>query len=81
MEGLAMEGEAMINTTAPGSAARTRGLIMACQKVEQYEMSTYNGLSLLATQLGETEVAGLLKQTMAEEAAANQALATISEKQ
>jgi ferritin-like metal-binding protein YciE len=54
---------------------------MACQKVEQYEMTTYTGLSLLARQLGEAEVAGLLDQTLAEEASASQTLAALAEKQ
>lgn len=78
LEGLAMEGEGVINSTAPGSAARDSGLIMACQKVETYEITAYKGLALLANQLGKDDIAGLLEQTRAEEQEAEDLLAGLA---
>jgi ferritin-like metal-binding protein YciE len=80
LEGLALEGEGVINSTPPDSDARNAGLIMACQKVENYEITAYKGLSRLATQLGEADIAGLLTDTLAEEQEADDALATIAGK-
>jgi ferritin-like metal-binding protein YciE len=54
-------------------------LILAAQKVEHYEISTYGGLAQLATTLGLTEVADLLNQTLAEEKEADQLLTGIAE--
>ena len=42
-------------------------MILAAQKVEHYEISTYGGLAQLATTLGLEEVSDLLKQTLKEE--------------
>jgi ferritin-like metal-binding protein YciE len=80
MEGLVMEGEAVINTTAAASPARNTGLIMACQKVEQYEIAAYRGLSLLATQLGYPDISKLLSDTLQEEESADDALSTLAKK-
>jgi ferritin-like metal-binding protein YciE len=80
MEGLTMEGEGIINSTAAGSIARDRGLIMACQKVELYEIASYRGLALLATQLEKPDIAGLLNETLTEELEADQALTVLAEK-
>lgn len=74
LEGLVIEGEGIINSTAPGSEARDAGLIMACQKVETYEFTAYKGLGLLASRLGEQAIADLLEQTMAEEQEAEDVL-------
>ncbi|RYY68439.1 MAG: ferritin-like domain-containing protein [Chitinophagaceae bacterium] len=79
MQGLTQEGEAVIETTQPGSAARNLGIIMASQKVEHYEMSAYTGLYKLALKLGEQDVADLLNQTLAEETASDESLAKIAE--
>jgi ferritin-like metal-binding protein YciE len=81
MEGLAMEGEGVINCTAVGTIARDRGLIMACQKVENYEMTAYKGLILLASQLGKKDIATLLNQTLEEEIEAEELLTTLAENQ
>jgi ferritin-like metal-binding protein YciE len=80
MEGLTMEGEGIINSTASGSAARDRGLIMACQKVELYEIASYRGLVLLATQLDRPDIASILNETLAEEQEADQILTALAEK-
>jgi ferritin-like metal-binding protein YciE len=80
LEGLAMEGEGIIDSTSQGSAARNTGLIMACQKVETYEITVYKGLALLAAQLDRQDIADLLHQTMIEEQEAEDVLAGLAEK-
>jgi ferritin-like metal-binding protein YciE len=67
MEGLAKEGEGVIESTDPGTATRDVGIIMASQKVEHYEIAAYGGLTELAATLGLKDVANLLAQTLAEE--------------
>jgi ferritin-like metal-binding protein YciE len=79
MEGLSKEGEGVIETTDAGTPARNLGIIMASQKVEHYEISSYTGLANLAISLGLTEAADLLNQTLAEEQDSDQKLAQIAD--
>ncbi|MCC8410766.1 ferritin-like domain-containing protein [Mucilaginibacter sp. UR6-1] len=79
MEGLAKEGEGIIESTEPGTATRDVGIILASQKVEHYEIATYGGLTQLAKTLGLDEVAELLYQSLTEEKAADQKLTDIAE--
>ncbi|MDQ6762779.1 MAG: ferritin-like domain-containing protein [Bacteroidota bacterium] len=79
MEGITKEGESIIEETEAGTSTRDVGLILAGQKVEHYEISTYGGLAQLATTLGLTEVADLLSQTLAEEKEADSLLTDIAE--
>ncbi|GAB3922054.1 YciE/YciF ferroxidase family protein [Mucilaginibacter myungsuensis] len=79
MEGLAKEGEGIIESTEPGTATRDVGIILASQKVEHYEIATYGGLTQLAQTLGLDEVAELLYQTLTEEKAADQKLTDVAE--
>ncbi|CAN5890540.1 ferritin-like domain-containing protein [soil metagenome] len=79
MEGITKEGESIIEDTEAGTATRDVGLILAAQKVEHYEISTYGGLAQLATTLGLDEVAGILNETLGEEKEADQALTGIAE--
>ncbi len=67
MEGLAKEGEAVIETTPDGTRARDTGIIFAAQKVEHYEIASYTGAHLLASTLGFNSVATLLQETLTEE--------------
>ena len=73
------EGARIIEETEEGTGTRDVGLILAAQKVEHYEISTYGGLSQLATTLGLEEVAELLSQTLAEEKQADSLLTEIAE--
>ena len=43
------------------------GLMGAAVRVEHYEIAGYSAAILIATTLGQTEIVGLLKQTLAEE--------------
>lgn len=78
MEGLAKEGEGILESTDSGTAARDQGIIMAAQKVEHYEIATYGGLAQLAKTLGLTEISEMLESTLAEEKEADQLLSIIA---
>ncbi len=79
MEGITTEGEGIIDETEAGTSTRDVGLILAAQKVEHYEISTYGGLAQLAITLGLDDVANLLNQTLAEEKEADSTLTDIAE--
>lgn len=79
MEGLAKEGESILESTEAGTATRDVGIILASQKVEHYEIASYGGLAQLATTLGLSEVSALLVQTLEEEKEADLTLSKIAE--
>ena len=79
MEGLAKEGESIIEDTEDGSATRDVGIIMAAQKVEHYEIATYGCLAQLARTLGLDKVADILAETLEEEKHADETLTGIAE--
>ncbi len=79
MEGLTKEGEGIIESTDEGTATRDVGIILASQKVEHYEISTYGGLYQLAITIGLSDVAVILAQTLAEEKLADDKLTDIAE--
>jgi ferritin-like metal-binding protein YciE len=78
MKGLISEGEDMVDATGD-SAVKDAALIAAAQRVEHYEISGYGTARTIAQQLGLTDVATLLQQTLNEEKAADQKLNTIAE--
>ena len=78
MDGIAKEGESILEDTDEGTATRDVGIILASQKVEHYEIATYGGLTQLAKALGLTDVATILDQTLAEEKEADQILTDIA---
>jgi ferritin-like metal-binding protein YciE len=55
------------------------GIIGAGSRVEHYEIAGYTTAVSLATQLGENEAAGLLKESLKEEQAAENKLRTIAQ--
>lgn len=79
MEGISIEGEGLIEETEAGTVARDVALILAAQKVEHYEISTYGGLAQLAKTLGKEDIAAILAQTLAEEKEADVLLTNIAE--
>lgn len=79
MEGIIREGASIIEETEEGTATRDVGLVLAAQKVEHYEISTYGGLIQLAKNLGNEDVADLLYENIKEEEAADQLLTRIAE--
>ncbi|OJW16864.1 ferritin-like domain-containing protein [Mucilaginibacter sp. 44-25] len=79
MEGLAKEGEGIVQGTEAGTATRDVGIILASQKIEHYEIATYGGLTQLDKTLGHDDVAELLYQTLSEEKDADQLLTEVAE--
>src|ERR1700743_2264233 len=79
MAGIVDEGEDIIDETEDGTAQRDVGLIFAGQKAEHYEIATYGALIQLAKDMGETEVATLLQDTLKEEKAADQKLTQLAQ--
>jgi ferritin-like metal-binding protein YciE len=79
MEGITKEGEGVIEETEEGTATRDVALILAGQKAEHYEISTYGGLAQLAKTLGHNEVAEILVKTLNEEKEADELLTFIAE--
>jgi ferritin-like metal-binding protein YciE len=79
MDGILKEGASIIEDTEKGTATRDVGLILAGQKVEHYEISTYGGLTQLARTLGHNDVAEILATTLGEEKDADELLSSIAE--
>ena len=79
MAGIVKEGEDIISETEEGTMTRDVGLIMAAQKVEHYEISTYGGLVQLAKTIGRNDVADRLYETLSEEKSADELLTRIAE--
>jgi ferritin-like metal-binding protein YciE len=79
MEGLSKEADTVIEETEDGTSTRDVAIIIACQKVEHYEIASYGGLTQLANTMGLTEVGDLLGQTLAEEKEADELLTSIAE--
>jgi len=79
MEGLTKEGESIIEDTEKGTYTRDVGLILAAQKVEHYEISTYGSLAQLARTLGLEEISTILATTLEEEKETDQNLTELAE--
>jgi ferritin-like metal-binding protein YciE len=79
MEGITKEGDSIVEETETGTSTRDVGLILAGQKVEHYEISTYGGLAQLARNLGHEDIANILETTLNEEKTADETLTTIAE--
>jgi ferritin-like metal-binding protein YciE len=79
MDGITKEGDSIVEETEAGTSTRDVGLILAGQKVEHYEISTYGGLTQLARNLNLDDVAELLETTLNEEKTADEKLTTIAE--
>lgn len=66
IEGIISEGEEIMDEFK-GTAALDAGLISSAQAVEHYEITRYGTLKRWATELGMTDAADLLDQTLQEE--------------
>ena len=75
--GITEEG-AEIMQDYKGSPALDAGLLAAAQAVEHYEISRYGTLRTWAEELGHTDAASLLQETLDEEEATDQALTEIA---
>jgi ferritin-like metal-binding protein YciE len=77
MKGLVEEGAELIAEGAAPSV-RDAGLIGAAQRVEHYEIAGYGTARCLAEQLGHSEIAELLEQTLEEEKQADENLSELA---
>ena len=75
--GITEEG-AEIMQEYKGSPALDAGLLAAAQAVEHYEISRYGTLRTWAEELGHTDAASLLQETLDEEEATDRALTQIA---
>ena len=78
MEGLIAEGGEVIREDGE-SAVIDMAIIAAAQRVEHYEIAAYGTARAIAEQLGNSEVARLLQETLDEEGAADRRLTEISQ--
>ncbi len=78
MEGLLEEGKELMQEQAAGEVLDA-GLIEAAQKVEHYEMAGYGTVRTWARNLGDSQAADLLQQTLDEEGEANKKLTKLAE--
>lgn len=78
MEGLVKEGSEVMDEDFEG-AVMDAALIGAAQRVEHYEIAAYGTVIAFANQLGESEHASLLKETLEEEKETDEKLTALSE--
>jgi ferritin-like metal-binding protein YciE len=76
--GILTEGQDVIKEYK-GAPALDAGLISAAQAVEHYEIARYGTLATWADELGLTQAAKLLKQTLGEEEETDQSLTELAE--
>ena len=76
--GILEEGEEIMSEYK-GAPALDAGLVAAAQAVEHYEIARYGTLIAWAEQLGMTDAVDLLKATLAEEEATDEALTSLGE--
>jgi ferritin-like metal-binding protein YciE len=78
MKGLIEEGEEVMSNNADG-VLMDSALIGAAQRVEHYEMAAYGTARSIAEQIGNSEAAGLLEETLNEEKDADAKLTEVAE--
>ncbi|HTV69107.1 MAG TPA: ferritin-like domain-containing protein [Rhizobiaceae bacterium] len=78
IDGILEEGSEILEEYK-GSLAIDAGLVAAAQAVEHYEIARYGTLITWAEQLGMGDAARLLKETLAEEEATDEALSQLGE--
>jgi ferritin-like metal-binding protein YciE len=76
--GIIEEGSTLLDGEFDG-AVLDAGIIAGAQRAEHYEIGAYGSVIAWAQQLGLQEVATLLKDTLAEEEAADQKLSALAE--
>lgn len=77
MKGLVEEGSDLMSEEAE-PAVRDAALISSAQRVEHYEIAGYGTARCLAEQLGHSEIAELLEQTLGEEKQTDQHLSELA---
>lgn len=79
MEGLLAEAKSIVEDTKSDTMVRDAGIIIACQKVEHYEIASYGSLVELAKKMEHNECAEKLSQTLDEEKKADKKLTKLAE--
>lgn len=79
MSGLVEEANSIIKETKDGTMTRDVALIIAAQKVEHYEISTYGSMVQLARTMDKEDIASLLEKTLWEEEDTDHQLTQIAE--
>jgi len=77
--GIGREAETVIETTEKGTATRDAGLIVAAQKLDHYEISSYGSLAQLARTLEYDDILDILEMTLIEEKEADDLLTALAE--
>ena len=78
MDSIADAGSDVINDTEDGSSLRDIGLIFGGQMAEHYEIASYGNMIELANQLGYSEAANLMTETLVEEKKADELLSKVA---
>ena len=78
IDGILKEGDEIMEEYK-GAPALDAGLVAAAQAVEHYEIARYGTLVVWAEQMGMTDAAELLKATLGEEEATDEALSALGE--
>ncbi|GAB0116618.1 YciE/YciF family protein [Acidisoma sp. 7E03] len=74
INGLIEEGEELLEAAKEPSPVRDAGLIACAQAIEHYEMARYGSLLAWAKLAGQSDVAQLIEETLAEEKKADSLL-------
>ncbi len=77
--GIAREAEQVIETTEKSTATRDAGLIVAAQKLEHYEITSYGSLAQHAQTLDWDEIEEILESSLYEEKEQDDLLTTLAE--
>lgn len=80
MAGILKEGQSIIEDTEKDTMTRDAGLVLAAQKVEHYEIATYETLKVFASHMGHQEAERLLAETLDNEKATNGTLTGLAER-
>ncbi len=78
IDGIIEEGEEIMEEYK-GTPALDAGLLSAAQAVEHYEITRYGTLRRWANELGMSDAADLLSETLEEESATDEALTTLAD--
>jgi ferritin-like metal-binding protein YciE len=77
--GITREAEQVIASTAPDTATRDAGLIVAAQKLDHYEIGTYGSLATHARTLDHEDIEELLELSLYEEKESDDLLTALAE--
>jgi ferritin-like metal-binding protein YciE len=77
--GITLEAEQVIASTPPDTATRDAGLIVAAQKLDHYEISSYGSLATHAGNLDFDDVEELLELSLYEEKESDDLLTALAE--